>query len=293
MRRLARFLATPFGIAVLGCVVLAGWALWSAGILDGPMARQVRTSSVYTAPGVGLDRTAAERAIGNRRLVVLMLTPGTDLEGACNSVEHAAKGTLVLALSRKTDGFNAWGCADLPDVDQENFGKALVSETLISEGISGFADRPLDAIKVIAVNYDLLVKAGNVPDGARSITPSLPRYLVAAAAIAAVLLGAALLYAAGRRSGRLTAARRARRDAETDARSKLSAAAGVLAQQIIDLDEEYANDRRAFRTKYRKLVSDYTELLAPIAAADRGEGDPAELTERVEALNERCRRLAA
>jgi hypothetical protein len=39
-------------------------------------------------------------------------------------------------------------------------------------------------------------------------------------------------------------------------------------------------------------VSDYTDLLGTIAAADRGDGDPAELTERVEALSDRCRRLA-
>ncbi len=61
---------TPFGLAVVGLLVLAGWALWSAGIFDDAMQRQIRTSSVYTAPGVDLDRAEAEQIIGNRRLVV-------------------------------------------------------------------------------------------------------------------------------------------------------------------------------------------------------------------------------
>ena len=71
-----RLVGTAFGRAVLACLALAGWALWSGGLFDGPVARQVRASSVYAAPGVDLDRAAAERVIGNRRLVVLMLRAG-------------------------------------------------------------------------------------------------------------------------------------------------------------------------------------------------------------------------
>ncbi|MEE3919850.1 hypothetical protein V2I01_20865 [Micromonospora sp. BRA006-A] len=82
-RVLGRLVGTAFGRAVLACLVLAGWALWTGGILDGPAARQVRGSSVYAAPGVDLDRAAAERVIGNRRLVVLIMEPGADLREAC------------------------------------------------------------------------------------------------------------------------------------------------------------------------------------------------------------------
>jgi hypothetical protein len=93
-------------------------------------------------------------------------------------------------------------------------------------------------------------------------------------------------------------ARRERRDSADDARSALSAAAAVLAQQIIDLDKQYGrrpagDQRRKFDRKYRTLVSDYTELLDAIAAADsRQDGVPAGLAERVEALNARARKLA-
>ena len=296
MTRIRRFLATPFGLALLGCLILAGWALWSGGILDGPMARQVRSSSIYVAPGVTLDRSAAERVIGNRRLVVLALTPEADLRDACHAVRRAAQGTLVLALKRDGDEYATYGCSRLPGAGGKNLGKAAVAETFIGSGIDGFADRPLEAIKVVAVNYDALVRADAVPDGARTISPSLPRYLIAAAAVLAVLAGTAMIYLGGRRAGRLADTRRARRAAQTDLRSTLNAEAAVLAQQIIDLDQRYAlatrgKTERAFAQKYRRLSSDYTALLTEIAGA--GDAETVGLTRRVAALNERCRKLAA
>ena len=155
----------------------------------------------------------------------------------------------------------------------------------------------MEAIKVIAVNYDSLVRAGVVPDGARTISPSLPRYLIAAAAILAVLAGATMIYIGGRRAARLADARRRRREAGTDARSVLNAGAAGLAQQIIDLDQQYAlagrakatRKQREFAKQYRKLTGDYTDLLESIATTD----DPAALSDRVEALAERGRKLAA
>ncbi|WDZ83536.1 hypothetical protein [Micromonospora cathayae] len=310
MRRLGRFLGTPFGLAVAGCLVLAGWALWSGGILDGPVAREVRTSSVYAAPGTGLDEAAAERVIGNRRLVVIMLDADADLRDGCHDVKRAADGTVVLLLRPDGDDYDTYGCALLPDRDDENFGKAFVAESVIGRGIDQYVDRPLEAVKVITVNYDLLVRAGTVPDGTRTISPSLPRFLVAAAAVLAVLVGSAGVYAAGLRAGRLTARRRRLRDAHADERSALSAATAVLAQQIIDLDRRYArvprrvggpiggtvaprdDGQRAFVRDYRRLVADHTDLLDAVTGAS---GDPAELarlTARVEALSRRAGLLA-
>lgn len=122
-RRLGDLVGTPFGLAVLACAVLAGWALWTGGALDGPIAREVRTSSVYAAPGVDLDRAAAQRVIGNRRLVVVLLEPDADLRDACREVEHAADGTLVLVMSRDGDEYDTYGCALIPDRDDDNFGQ--------------------------------------------------------------------------------------------------------------------------------------------------------------------------
>ncbi|MEV4701946.1 hypothetical protein [Actinoplanes sp. NPDC049316] len=292
MSRIRRFLATPFGLAVLACLALAGWALWSGGVLDGPDARDVRTSSVYAAPGTGLDEAAAERVVGNRRLVVLLLEPGADLRAGCDRVRHAADGTLVLVLARDGDEYERYACTLLPGVDDENFGRAFVAETTIGRGVDQFPDRPLEALKVVVVNYDTLVRSGTVPDGARTISPSLPRYLVAAAAVLAVLVGSAVVFVAGRRAGRLAVDRRDRLAEAGDARTALSAAAAVLAQQIIDLDEwagTVGND--AYRRRYRRLVSDYTAILGEIATADADRA--AELTARVEALTVKARRLAA
>ncbi|MEH1102117.1 hypothetical protein [Micromonospora sp. CPCC 205561] len=301
-RRLGDLFGTPFGIAVLACLVLAGWALWTGGALDGPVARQVRASSVYVAPGVELDRAAAERIIGNRRLVVLMLEPGADLRQGCRQVERAADGTVVLVMSRDGDEYDTYGCALLPGRDDENFGRAAVAEMTVGRGVDTFADRPLEALKVVTVNYDLLVKAGTVPDGARTISPSLPRFLLAAAAIVAVVAGAAALYVGGRRAGRLADARRRRRDGNADARSALSAAAAVLAQQIIDLDQRYARAERhahvggaeeAFGRRYLALASDYAALLDRIATLDTDDGAAVDgLVDRVEELSRRAAAMA-
>jgi hypothetical protein len=286
-----RWLTTPFVLAVLGCLVLAGWAVWSGGVLDGTVARAVRTSSVYAAPGVGLDVPAAQQVIGNRRLVVVLLGPGADLSGTCHKVERAASGTLVLLLDRDGDRYDTYGCSSLPDSgwNQKNFGKAMVAESDIADGIDEFVDRPLEAVKMIAVNYDQLVKAGIVPDDARTVSPSLPRYLVAIAAVAAVIAGSALLFAAGRRAGRIAAVRRDRRDRATASRTALSATAAVVAQQIIDLDRRFGK-----LTPYREVAAAYTRLLDDIAAADRREEtDYSALTERAEALSQRLRALVA
>lgn len=284
MTRLKRFLGTPFGVAVLGLLVLAGWAVWSAGIFDGQVARQVRGSAVYIAPGVDLDQSAAERVIGNRRLVVAILEPGADLAEACDDTESAADGTLVLLMSKGDDELDHYGCAHFPGDDDENFGNAFVAETTIADGADQFVDRPLEALKVIAVNYDGLVKAGIVPDGARTISPSLPRYLIAGAAILAVLGGAATVYLVGRRVGRLAAGHREERDAASDLRGSLNVRAAGLAKQIIELDTRYPRANREFKRKYRKLASDYTELVADLTSDDVDPG----LGNRVDALTDRA-----
>ncbi|MEV6645636.1 hypothetical protein [Amycolatopsis sp. NPDC051371] len=283
-----RFFGSAFGVALLGCLVLAGWAVWSAGVFDGPVARQLRSASVYVAPGVTLDQPAAERVIGNRRLVVAFLEPGADLSDACDSLGGAADGTLAVMLSRDGDDYEKYGCSRLPGRDDENFGKAFVAESMIGNGIDGFADRPVDALKVLVVNYDLLVRSGAIPDGGRTVSPSLPRYLIATAAVAAVALGSLGLYLAARRAGRVAVARKERREAEADERTELAAAAAVLAQRIIDLDQRYARQksRSKFAQGYRSLVTDYTKLLP-----DLGHETP-ELRARVEKLLTRARKLS-
>jgi hypothetical protein len=284
-----RFFGSAFGVAVLGCLVLAGWALWSAGLFSGPVARQLRTSSVYAAPGVAIDQAAAEHVIGNRRLVVAFLEPGADLSDVCDSLAGATDGTMGLLLSRDGDDYDKYGCSRLPGHDDENFGKAYVAESMIGNGIDGFVDRPADALKVAVVNYDLLVRSGAIPDGGRTVSPSLPRYLVAAAAVVVVGLGSLVLYVAGRRTARATLARRERRDAEADARAELASVAAVLAQQIIDLDRRFTREKgkTKFTRGYRRLVSDYANLLPQL------DGETPELRARADELLARARKLAA
>jgi hypothetical protein len=282
--RLTRFLATPFGVAVIGLLVLAGWATWSAGIFDSPLARQVRVSSVYAAPGSDLDVVAAERVIGNRRLVVAFLDRGADFSEACDDVEDAAAGTLVMFFTVGDDELDHYGCSQFAgsDIDGENFGKAFVAENVIAQGADQFADRPLEAVKILAVNYDALVKSGTVPDGPRTIEPSFPRYLLAGAAVLAVLGGAATVFLFSRRLGRLAARRQGEDEAVSDARASLNAKAAVLAGQIIALDRRPTDESR-------KLAADYAELATGLAGDKPSDG----LAARVETLTARARALTA
>ncbi|WP_341716181.1 hypothetical protein QQG74_19425 [Micromonospora sp. FIMYZ51] len=293
-RWLGNLVGTRFGRAVLACLALAGWALWTGGIFDGPIAREVRSSSVYVAPGVDLDRAAAERAIGNRRLVVLLMAPGDDLRAACRQTERAAAGTVVLVMSRAGDDWDTYGCSRIAQHDDRDLGRAIVVETTIGQGTDAFVDQPVEAVKMIVLNYDRLVRAGIVPDGARTISPSLPRYVLAGAAVGGVVAGATMLWLIGRRAGRLADAQRARRTARADDRAALTAATAALAQQIIDLDQRYANRPGGdARPAFLRLASDYTRLLDDVTAVD-GDDETAvrQLRRQVDAISQRAARLA-
>ncbi|GLY07993.1 hypothetical protein [Actinoplanes sp. NBRC 101535] len=284
LRRIVRAVVSPFTLASLACLVLAGWALWTGGLFEGPIARQVRTSSVYAAPGVDLDVPAAEQIIGNRRLIVLFLDQSTsDPAPVCDSLERAADGVLVLALRPRGDGWNRYGCAMFP-----GGGELMTIEATIGTGIQQFGGDPLSTVKVVAVNYDRLVKTGLLTDGPRTINPYLPRYLIAGAAVSAVVLGSLLLWLTGRRAARAALDRRERLDAATDDRVALSAAASAVAQQIIDLDAGYRTGSRGFRTHYAALAGDYVALLGDLES-----GDDAEARKRVDRLAARATQLAA
>ncbi|MGC4894648.1 hypothetical protein [Micromonospora sp. DT31] len=281
---LGRLFFTVFGRVTLGCLLLAGWAGWTGGIMDGPVARQVRTSSVYVAPGVDLDRAQAERIVGNRRLVVLVMAPGADLRDACRDTKSATGGTLTLAMSRDGDDWDTYGCSRFRYEESGDFGKAVVAETTIGRGADAFVDRPVEAMKVIVLNYDRLVRAGIVPDGARVLSPPLPRYLLAGGAVLGVLSGAAALWWGGRRAGRLADARQAARAERRDTRGALSAAMAGIAQQIMDLD-------RAGRpaVAYASLAVDYVDLVERMSALDEQDTRAVrQLWMRVEELTERA-----
>ncbi|GAA0895737.1 hypothetical protein [Pseudonocardia zijingensis] len=291
MKQIMRQLGTAFGLGAVACVLLAGWAVWTAGLFDGPAARTVRTTSVYAAPGVGLDTAAAERIIGNRRLVVVMLESGSDLDAACDGLGNAAAGTLALLMSPEDDEFDTYGCGFLDggDVDDEGFGERAVAETRIGAGVDGFFDRPLDALKVVVTNYDQLVDLGVLPDDARTFSPPLPRYLIAAAAISAVVVGALALYLVAHRAGRRAVVRSVRREETGDSRGLLSAEMALVARQIIDIDGLPGQKRAA---QHARLAVDYATLLDEIAAADRdGWTDYEQFTDRARTLSGQLRGL--
>ena len=277
MRRIREFFGTAYGAAVAVCLILAGWALWTGGVFDTKIAAQVRSSSVYADDTLGLDQTAAEKIIGNRRLVVILLSPGSqqDLGDVCDDVRGAADGTLVLILQAEDEEFDSYGCALFPEAEDENFGKAFVAESLIGQGIDGFVDAPLDALKVIAVNYDRLVRSGAVLDGARTVSPSFPRFLLATIVVGAVIIGALILYTVSRRAGTAAARRQAVGRDLDDAQAELSAQTAVLAQQIIRLDSDIARSKAApvqrqeIRSEFQQLAGEYAALTLRIAGNSR------------------------
>lgn len=222
------------------------------------------------------------------------MAPGDDLRAACKQTERAASGTLVLVVSQAEKSWDTYGCARFPQRDNRDFGRAIVMETTINRGIDAFVDQPLEALKVVTLNYDLLVRAGTVPDGARTISPSLPRYLLAGAAAGGVVAGAAGLWLIGRRAGRLAHARQARRAGYADGRAALTAATAALAQQIVDLDQRFGG-RLGTKAQpaYLRLASDYTRLLDEVTAV-RADDESAvrRLHEQVDALSRQASRLA-
>ncbi|SDT32244.1 hypothetical protein [Actinoplanes derwentensis] len=278
-----RVLTAPFTWASVACLILAGWSLWTGGVFEGPIARQVRTSSVYAVPSVGLDVAAAERIIGNRRLIVVFAEPDTPDPGLiCDALDRAADGTMVMVLRSQPDGWKRYGCAMF-----DGGGELMAMEGTLGVGIQQFGDDPLATIKVVVVNYDRIVRAGYLSDGPRTISPYLPRYLMAGAAVLAVLFGSLLIWLGGRRAGRVAMDRRERRDSATDGRVAVSAAAAVVAQQIIDLDSRYRHGDDNFRRRYVTLAGDYADLLGDLETVDDGRA-----AQRVEKLLDRARHLS-
>ena len=115
---------------MLALVALAGWALWTGGILDDDLQRAARNGSVHAADGAGVDVDAAARVLGNRRLVAAFVDPGADKSDTCDDLDGPADGTLVLLLSAGADDYDTYGCSKLPGHDDDaGFGKAFVAET--------------------------------------------------------------------------------------------------------------------------------------------------------------------
>jgi hypothetical protein len=290
------------GLFVVGsmvCVVLAGWGLWTGGAFDDDLQSDLRVSSVYVGEGTDFDEQAAERIVGNRRLVVAWLPRGADLGEACDELEVPAAGTVGLLLSPSDGEYDTYGCVQLPGADDEGFGKAFVAESQLPAGVDEFVDSPLDALKVVVVNYDSLVRAGIVPDGTRTIPAPLPRFLIAGGALVGVVLGAAALYLVSRGAGWRAAARQERRAHAKDARTRLRAAAASVAGRLLSLDTEYTRRKprltptgqAKFDKQYGQLAARYAQVLPEVNAAD-DDGSLDELIAKVEELGEHCSTLA-
>lgn len=291
-------LAVPYRFVLLACAVLGIWSLLAAHPFEGAMASDLRTSSVYADASFGLDTTAAERAIGNRRLAVAFLNvddDGSQASQACKDLKSAADGVLLVVIYRDGDALANYGCSYLPGSEDE-FGKAFVAETKIASGIAGFAAQPLDAVKIMATTYDKLADADVVPKQARVIQVPAPRYLLAFIAFGAVIGGAALIYFLARRAGRAVSDERDEQVERHDDTVALNARLAGIAADILTMDERYAALRtkygghrptttadRTFDVKYRKAAGDYAELAARAAAVGT-HPVPVDLPERVERL---------
>ncbi|GAA1229259.1 hypothetical protein GCM10009676_09730 [Prauserella halophila] len=282
----------PFALAVLVAVAFAAWAAITGGLFDGAVASKLRGSSVYAAADYDLDVAAAERVIGNRKLTVGFLSPGDDASEVCDDVAGAADGTLFVAMTREGGEWSSYGCSHHTD----EIGQAMVAESVIARGTDTFTDRPVEALKVMVVNFDQLVRSGTVPDGARTIDPPLPRYLLAGALLGAVAAGSAVAYLVARAIGRRAARHRIEAETGDDARSVLNAETGAVSRTIIDLDKAYARaargsatPQRNFVTRYRRLIDEYVALTGEVAAA--GEDDLDSLVERARELHRKATQL--
>lgn len=217
------------------CTVLAGYSLWAAGITDSAVAKDVRGSSVYVGATWTIDQPAAEAVVGNRRLVVMFIDEPRP-SPACDDVGRAAAGTLAVIVYRDRDDptdTDIYGCSLIPGLTaDENLGRAAVVETKISAGAEGMVE-PIDLLKVVAANFDNLVRLDYLPGDARSIEASAPRYLLAFTALGAVVLGAAAAWFLGRRAGRELADHEGEGTELADRRAELDAELAGLAGQLL------------------------------------------------------------
>ncbi|WP_051266442.1 hypothetical protein [Nakamurella lactea] len=301
MRKLlASALTTSYRWVLVGCVLLAGWSLWTGGIFDSHVASTIRSSSVYADTSYQLDTAAAQRVIGNRRLAAVFLDTTDDEVAAqtCKDLKSAADGVLVVIVYSGDDGLQNYGCSLLPGADDDDgFGKAFVAESVIATGISGFADHPLDAVKTMAVKYDALANAGIVPQQARVIQASAPRYLLALIALVAVVGGAAVIYAVSRRAGRAVADATDISIGKHDDLVDVNATMAGIAGTILQVDGRFAapaDQPSSWFTRYRRLAADYATLAADVTdhADGKGHGTVDSLSQRAVQLAEDAAELA-
>lgn len=200
-------------------------------------------------------------------IVVRAAGASSGARDACRDLDSAAAGTVVVILTAKADDWATYGCQYLFDQD-DDFGRAAVIEERISTGVGAFPSRPLDAVKTIVVNYDLLVAFDRIPDDARTFRPSLPRYLLAGAALAAVVLGALGIWWAARRAGRSLGATAAADQVDSDHRAVLSTAMTAIAHGLLRLD----SGPGAERTGRHDLFGRYLAIAGRITEFDRLSG---------------------
>lgn len=296
--RNARISASELGLMVV-CLLLTLAMLWGAGLLDGEIAKDVRVSNVYVAPGVDIDEAEAERIIGNRHLVAVYLDGPMDGRGPeiCDDLAGVAAGSFVAVLDQD---LGMYGCSFLPGADDEDeaFGKAYASEMVMRYGLKMVADDPIQSTRVLASTFDRLVAAGLAPQEARAITPPLGRYIVAGIAGSTTLLGSFLLYLRGRRLGDQIA------DSIDDdislsgkitRRDNLLASVGVRLLTVDERAEEIlaaparhrtAADRR-FVHLYQRLTREYVELNADVVVTPATAASLDEQLQQVERLADR------
>ncbi|GAB3307887.1 hypothetical protein EK0264_07280 [Epidermidibacterium keratini] len=283
------------------CLVLGGVALWGAGVLDSAIAREVRVSNAYVEDGVEIDEAEAEQIIGNRNLVVIYLDGELGSRGSdvCDAVSSAAAGSFVAIVDEQ---MRMYGCSLMPGEDEsDEFGKGYVAETTMRTGIRSVADDPIQATRVLASNFDGLVRAGIAPESAREITVPYSRYLIAGIALGTVVIGALLVYLRGRVLGHRRADQVEGDIADRGLIAQRDAALAATGVRLLELDatlqdafatpeEDRLISERLHIGSYERMTKEYVELNAE-AAGDEPSGGIDDQLDRIEAINEEATRV--
>lgn len=280
---------------------LVATCLWGAGVFDSPIKEDIRVSNVYVEDGVDVDEQEAEKIVGNRHLVIIYLDGPLGERGGevCDDVTPVAEGSIVAIVD---DELDMYGCALIPGRDDENFGKAYVTESVIRYGTGALVDAPQEAAKVMAANFDRLVAAGLAPQEARAIDPPFSRYIIAGIALGVLVLGALVTHLRGRRVAHLQADALERRAAVRGRLAERDSALAAAGVRILELDERYrqvqATEKRdlssrdaRFMLQYAKAITAYTELNALATDHDPSDSELHEQLGAAELLNESLAKL--
>lgn len=265
---------SPFRLALVAGIMLAGWLVWPQITLPfssvAPIISTLQSDSVFIEDGATVPADTAERVretLGRRPAAMIVLAQNSAFTDRpldiCTAVADHLDDVEVM-VSRVGKGF-VTQCqgSDLPVlVDGDGFDAGLGSSLdrmtwMFDDDIPGQAEQ-------LALLMDAAVKGGRLADTERTFSAPATAWLAAGGIVVAVIGGAVLLFWGVRTGGRIVMERRRRRAELTARYADVDAVVSEAALALLDIDPQDP-DRTAAAAR---LAADYRAVLDDLEKAD-------------------------